>query len=48
MATDGEGEGGSDVNNFGQSWDQVRHGVHYGIQHGQRHEAKAGQVSGHS
>lgn len=44
----GGGEGEVDVNNFGQSWGRVRHGVHYGIQHGQRHEAKAGRVSGHS
>jgi hypothetical protein len=43
-----EGGGGDDVNNFGQSWGQVRHEVYHGIHHGQRYEVKAGRVSGHS
>ena len=48
MAVDGGGGGEGDVNNFEQSWGQVRHAVHLGIQHDQRHEAKVGRVSGHS
>ena len=46
MAVDGGG--GGDVNNFGRSWGQVRQAGHHGIQHGQRYEARAGRVSGHS
>jgi hypothetical protein len=41
-------EGGDDENNSDYNWGRVHHGRCHGTHRGQRHEAKGGQVNGHS